>query len=272
MAAETLNQILTAAIADFTEKGYTSPEQLAYWEQRLSQAIDAAMTPDDVMARILRETLQKTFQQQIDGFRILRLHPGVARFSLAKVKPQLHAELNRRVMSSANLIRLNKTEIKAKTLRRFSGWATSVPTGGSDVVARVEERQKIRKGVAGAPYEERRVLIDQGHKFVAALSDIIAVDNGALAGKWFSHWRDPGYNYREDHKERDGQIYVMRNNWALKAGLMKVAGHPYTDELTQPGEDVFCRCRYFYIYHLRDLPTDMVTEAGREKLKQVRAA
>ncbi len=108
-------------------------------------------------------------------------------------------------------------------------------------------------------------MIDQGHKFVSALNDIVAVEGGAIAGKWRSHWKQAGYDYRPDHKERDEKYYAIRGNWALEKGLMN-KGEGYTDDITQPGQEIFCRCAYVYIYSLQKLPEDMLTKKGKELL------
>ncbi|ECG8055094.1 hypothetical protein FM848_23300, partial [Salmonella enterica] len=38
----------------------------------------------------------------------------------------------------------------------------------------------------------------------------------------------------------------------------------YLDEITQPGEEVFCRCYLTYIYNVRSLPDEMKTEKWRK--------
>ena len=38
----------------------------------------------------------------------------------------------------------------------------------------------------------------------------------------------------------------------------------YLDEITQPGEEVFCRCYVTYLYNLRSIPEDMLTQKGRK--------
>jgi hypothetical protein len=129
----------------------------------------------------------------------------------------------------------------------------------------------MRRAFTSLPFIERRVIVDQGHKLTASIHEIVAIDGGAIAGIWHSRWREIGYDYREDHKDRDRRIYVIRNNWALKRGLMRLAGREYTDQITQPAEEVFCRCHYEYLYTLRDLPPDMLTTKGREELVAARA-
>ena len=198
------------------------------------------------------------------------VNKGVERFTIERIKPSLRAELDRRILASASLIRLNRDAAIEKTIQRFQGWATSIPKGGSGAVAKRETKDDIRKSLAQLPFEERRVLIDQGHKLTSSISEILATDGGAIAGVWRSHWRQSGYDYRVDHKDRDEKVYTVRDNWAMQAGLMKVGRAGYTDDITKPGEEVFCRCYYSYLYHLRDLPASMLTAKGRAQLERVR--
>lgn len=231
---------ITAAISDITEHGFDSVARVEQWIERIRRAAVESMTPPLVLERALRDTMQAIYQRMIERGGIAKLHPGVARFTIDKVKPQLRSELDRRIMASASLIKLNQAEAVEKTVQRFSGWATSVPAGGSDAVSRSEVKAGIRKSLAQLPFAERRVLIDQGHKFTSALSNIIAVDGGALAAIWHSHWRQPGYHYREDHKERDKLVYAVRGNWAIEKGLMRKGPDGYLDDITQPAEEPFC--------------------------------
>ena len=127
-------------------------------------------------------------------------------------------------------------------------------------------------GVASTEIIERRVLTDQGHKLNAALSDVLAKNSGAIAATWHSHWRQAGYDYRPDHKDRDGKFYLIRDSWAHKAGLVKAGSAGFFDDITQPGEEVYCRCTAVYVTALRGLPPEMLTEKGKAELDRVRAA
>jgi hypothetical protein len=216
-------------------------------------------------------SFRSIFENMVNKGGILRYHDGLPAWRLKQLAPRLHTELDRRIMANAQLIRLNRTRAIETTLQRFSGWSTSIPAGGSKVVDKVDVKSGIRKSLARLPFEERRVLIDQGHKFVGDLNLIIAHDGGAIAGEWHSHFRQAGYNYRPDHKERDGLFFVVPGNWAIEKGFMKAIDGRYTDKITKPGEEIFCRCSYRYVYNLRDLPDDMLTAKGREELERVRA-
>lgn len=268
--AETFRQVITAAVNDFAAHGYDNPQRLEMWLKRIREAAERDLTPPSELAEALKRSLGQVYDRLVTRDGVLRTNPGATRYTLDKVRPALRADLDRRLMASADLIRRNRAEAVEKTLHRFSGWATSIPVGGSDAVERVETKAAIRKSLAQLPFAERRVIIDQGHKLAASINETVARGGGALAAVWHSRWRQPGYNYRVDHKERDEHVYALRDNWALEAGLMKAGPDGYLDDITKPGEEPFCRCSAVYLYNLRDLPDAMVTRKGREELERVR--
>lgn len=260
---KTFYELLTDAINHFSEAGYTSQSELEQWVKILRTAANAMLRPPKITENEIRKVLTSTYSRMIVKGSVLKSNPGISKFTIDKLKPSMRRELDRRVLASTNLIKLNRDEAISTTLRRFQGWATSIPVGGSNVVDRRKEKENIRKPLSKMDFLERRVIIDQTHKFAAALNDTVAEGSGAIAAEWHSRWRRIGYDYREDHKERDEQIYAIRNNWAIEKGLMKAGAMGYTDDITKPGEEVFCSCTYTYIYNLDALPSGMLTEKGR---------
>ena len=102
---------------------------------------------------------------------------------------------------------------------------------------------------------------------------MIAVDGGAIAGRWHHVKRGPpSYDARPEHVARDGKVYLLRGSWALQRGFVKPGSVGFSDQITQPGEEIFCSCWYEFIYALRDLPRDMLTAKGKEALLEARAA
>ncbi len=262
-------ETIDAAIADITQHGFDSIERIADWMTKIRTAAAQTLTPPAVLQNMLAETLRTIYQKLIDRRGIAKYHPGVGRFTIERLRPQLRAELERRIMASANLIRLNRDAAIEKTLQRFSGWATSVPAGGSKIVERGPVKENIRKALASLPFEERRVLIDQGHKFTADLSNVIAMSEGAIAAVWHHHH----VTYpRPEHLDRDGQVFLIRDSWAHQKGLVKAVSGRYVDTIERPGELPLCRCDYEYRYDLRDLPAEMLTAKGRAELMGVHIA
>lgn len=272
-ARSRFQRVLTEAIGDITTHGFDSEERLARWVRELRQAAIESMIPESRLAREIEEALTRVFRRATSSAALRLKHRGIQAYRLEQVKPRLRSELDRRILASANLIKLNREQALAETLRRLAGWATSIPAGGTEVAKREKVRKDVRKSLAGLPFIERRVIIDQGHKLSAAVSEIIAVDGGAIAIMWHSHWREIGYDYRPSHKARDGKVYGLRDSWANKAGYVKRGADGWYDEITAVGEEVFCRCYGTYLYTLGELvkaAPSMLTEKGRERLAEVR--
>jgi hypothetical protein len=265
--------VLKQAVSDLIEHGFDSTERVADWVRRLKAASRESLMPEHEMEEQLRKAFDGDYERLIGDFGILKYHPEVSRFTVERLKPQLRAEHDRRRIAARNLIKLNRTAMVEKIDQKFSGWASSIPPGGiREPGARKKAKDQIRSPLKSLPFQERRVFIDQSHKFVANLNNIIATDAGAIAAEWHSRFRVPGYQYREDHKDRDGRIYAIRGNWAMDKGLMKVGSAGYLDQITQPSQEVSCRCWVTYVYSPRRLPDEMLTQKGRSELQRVAAA
>lgn len=217
------------AVKFFLRNGYTSREELERWQGIIRQAAESE-TDDDYMSMV-SERLRKTYYLQVSKAGALERHKGLSRFTLNYMEPKLRSELDRRILASADLIKLNRTAAINKTVQRFSGWATSIPVqdyvgGGLSPSSRSGVNYNcdhIQKSAQQVDYEARRVMIDQSHKLIANIDNIIATSNNAIAAEWHSHWRQAGYDYREDHKERDKQVYLIRGNWAQKMDTSRLA-------------------------------------------------
>lgn len=274
----TFFETVTAAVADITEHGYDSDRRLDYWVEQIRKAAIDSLISEPELQEKLKTVLGAAYDRLVERGRILQHHPGVGRFTIARIKPKLRAELDRRILASANLIRLNRQQTIADTLKRFQGWATSIPIGGSRTVDRGEIKNHVRKELASLPFRERRVLIDQANKLFCSVNAILATDQGAIAAEWRSNYRQLGYDFRPEHRDRDSRyrgpdwVYLIRGSWAHKRGLVKAGKAGFVDQITQPSEEIFCRCFWAHHYSLSRLPDAMLTERGRKALAQTRSA
>jgi hypothetical protein len=258
--------VLSEAIKDVVANGFDSLERITFWTEQLNTAAESMLISDGAMETQLRDTLRLVYKRLVLDDGLAKYHPGMSGQALRGVQSQLQSELDRRVMVALDLVRLSRQTAIQQMLRSFVGWATSVPEGGGKARP---PREMLRKSFNGLAASQRGVLIDQGHKLTSAINHIVAVGSSAIAARWHSHWRQPGYNYREDHKERDELVYAIRDNWAILQGLM-TRGAGYLDAITQPGEERHCRCYAIYLYNLRQLPEDMLTKKGVLELDRVR--
>lgn len=265
-----LNETIDKAVNDLVEHGYDKAERVLYWQEQIRRAADAALKGEQFVTQTLRRVLGSVFKRLVGKGGMLRHHQGVERFTLERLTPTMRGELDRRIMASADLIRMNRKSAIEKTLQRFTGWSTSIPAGGTKAQPKPEVKADLKKSFRQLPFHERRVLIDQGHKLTASINEVMAQEGGAIAVVWHSHWRQAGYAFRPDHKERDKQVYAVRGSWAYEDGLAKKGDAGWYDDITAVAEEPFCRCYAEFIYNLRDLPKAMLTKKGEETLAQVR--
>lgn len=265
----TYAETITAAINDLAENGY-SETRLSYWQREIRAAAERSFRTMAQMEADLKAAMGAIYRRMIDNGGAAKFHPGVGRFTLDRLKPELRLALERRQTASRELIKLNREESMLREQRRLAGWASSIPPGGTDQVARAKLKAEIKKPLASLPFEERRVIIDQGHKLAANINLVIAEGGNAIAAKWHDRGKtDRHYDARPEHLARSGKIFLIRGSWALEAGLIKPV-NGYTDEIEQVAELPFCSCWYEYFYNLRQLPFDMLTKKGETALAEAR--
>ena len=264
MKPASFKELLREALQFFSANGYTSEADLQDWLLRLHRALEQELPSDDATRRELASILATIYKREVDRSGVIKRVPGVSRYTLDRISPTLRAELDRRIFAGVDLIKLNRAEAVQKTLKRFSGWTSSVPKGGSPTTDLRAVATEIGKPTAELKFQRRRVAVDQGHKLSAAISHVVAMGNGAIAGIWHDRGeQDHGYDARPEHLARSGTTFLVRDSWGMTEGLMKKAGLTYYDEIDQVAQLPFCSCYMTWIVSPRELPPENLTAKGR---------
>lgn len=263
---KTFFQIVTEAINYYLKHDWTSKEKLLEWNKKIRIAATRSFPKESQVTNHLKSIYTKAVTHE----GLLKNTPvgGPTKITLEKIKPSLRKELDKRIFASANLIKLNREQAIEKTLQRFNGWVTSSPPDGYFDPKKRQEKARILKSVQDLDFESRRLAIDQGHKLAANIKDLLARKGNAVAYKWHSQWRRLDYNFREDHKERDEKIYIIRGSWADEKGYLNPV-NGYYDEMTAVAEEPFCSCSVFAIYAPQKLPEEYLTEEGERAFKRI---
>ncbi|EKS4617637.1 hypothetical protein QB788_003486 [Salmonella enterica] len=262
---KTFYQVLTEAVNYYVDNGWDSQQSLLEWSRKLHLAARREMPDVDVAKKHLTTIYRRLV---VDGG-VFRDQPadGPKKVTLDKIKPELRKELDKRIFASANLIKLNREQAIEKTLQRFQGWVSSIPPDGVSELDKTEQKAKIKASLNDPDFISRRVAIDQGHKLASNVKYLLSIQGGAIAFRWHSNYRRPGYNFRPDHKDRDDKIYLVRGSWAVEQGLIAPV-YGYYDEITAAGEEVFCSCQVFPIYAPQKLPDEFLTEKGKREFNR----
>lgn len=253
---------LAAALEEFRRTGYDSRDRLNYWLGQLRIAANRVLPSPEQSRRAIQAALGKMFRDATSKAGFNRAHPALTQYALQRMGPKLAPILERRIMASADLIKLHREQSIEKVLQRFSGLVTSIPEGGTRSFDTRKDKAAIGKSLRQMSFEERRVVIDQGHKLVANVQQTVAESNDALGFFW-RHIHQAHYDARPDHEARDGKFFALRGNWAIEAGLMKRGPNPYSDEIDTPSVAPYCRCWAVWVYNIRELPPECLTEKGR---------
>ncbi|WP_336240451.1 hypothetical protein [Citrobacter werkmanii] len=263
--SKTFYQVLTEAVNYYVDNGWDSQRSLIEWSRKLRVAASREMPDDDAAKKHLTSVYRRLV---IDGGALRDQPPdGPKKVTLDKLRPEFRKELDKRIFASANLIELNRSQAVEKTLQRFQGWVSSIPPDGVSELDKNQQKAQIKASLNDPDFIARRVAIDQGHKLASNVKYLLSMQGGAIAFRWHSNWRRPGYNYRDDHKHRDDNIYLVRGSWAIEQGLI-VPVHGFYDEITAAGEEVYCSCQVFPIYAPQKLPIEFLTEKGKREFNR----
>jgi hypothetical protein len=256
--------VVSAAISDLEDHGFDGMARVDRWVGLLSRDAVASAPVMPAVVADLNRRLDKEYKRAVHTQRG-KHHVGLEPSAIRAVEASLEGMVERRLEAAKVVLEGARSAAIHTAIRRFVGWATSLPAAGqpSDKQARMA-RDGVLKALKGISRAEGRIVDDQCRKLTSDIGGAVASQREAIAGIWHSRWREPGYDYRPDHKDRDLLVYLVRDSWAVRGGLVR--GKRYTDDVTRPAEEPNCKCHYQWVYQLSDLPEAMLTKRGRDYL------
>ena len=100
---ERFYRIVAEAITDFEIHGFDSQQRLDHWMREIAGAAKAAQVPEREVIERLSGQLDRAYRSTLSRPRLARVHPGVGKWTIEKIKPELRGELRRRILASASL-------------------------------------------------------------------------------------------------------------------------------------------------------------------------
>jgi len=149
-----------------------------------------------------------------------------------------------------------------------------VPMGGAKDKEIKSQIGEIKKELRPLAKWDRLFYVHKATCFPAEVEFLFSLEGNPIAAIWRYNPIDERTDYPKtyDHKQRDKLVYAVRGNWAITKGLMKAGPNGYLDEINRPSQEIGCMCHLQWLYSIRGLPTNMMTEKGVSELKRVRAA
>jgi hypothetical protein len=142
----------------------------------------------------------------------------------------------------------------------------------NDIPPTVKERSssisRIKKEIGYLGKWNQLFYTHKAMNFPSEVEYIFVMSDKPLAAVWKYSSLDEQCEYPPavDHKPRDGRVYAVRGNWAEKEGLMKVGPDGYIDDIDRPHQEPGCMCRLQWIFAIRRLPEEMLTDQGRAQI------
>jgi hypothetical protein len=250
---------LKAAMLDIALHGFDPTNRAKDWQYWLLYAL-LKSTPKPKA----KDKITNTFVKETQYSKLKKNHKYLKEAELNRISYKFHDELANRIKIAEDIVDLHIKSTHDDIIRRFIGWASSIPSKGTDgnILDKRKVEASILKPESDLKRKETLVIEDQKRKMITNINDTVAKDTGAIGATWHSNFRQAGYNFRPEHKERDisGKVFIIADNWAEKEGLLA----KYKKE-TEPGEEPNCKCHYKkYIYKLNEFPPEMLTKKGLE--------
>lgn len=112
-------------------------------------------------------------------------------------------------------------------------------------------KKRIIKQYQGADLDSS---LDKARTLLNAADHVKATDNNAIAAIWRA-------KKCAEHASINENVYAIKGCWALKKKMMKVGPAGYLNGIPLPRS---CGCYLTYLYNLRSLPENMLTENARK--------
>jgi hypothetical protein len=237
-------------------------EDVEFLLGQLGIVLDHLPQKTDISAPLTRK-----FKSQVD-YKALHKRHEIEGYIIAALYFLLRDEKDNRIFSAKQLTKMRREETKDTVMRRFAGWASSIPVNRT-ITNKQEIVNFIVKPIKELPKHEKTIVEDQTRKMVSNMDMIVASEAGAIGYFWHSLFRVPGYNYREEHKhlDLDGKFIILKDSWAYKAGYIKRGNQIFQDDIECPGELPNCKCTAKYVYDINSVPKDCLTIKGLEYKK-----
>lgn len=280
-------QSVGKALADFLKSGPCSLHHVTEVQEAIAAIVSSMVTTPETAtenyAATCRESLEKAKQVKGMPTRAISGDGGADTVSasgdhIAKKFPALLPSITERfdwcVKNYSAQARLYFGEQLAEFNALVSRFLEAVPVGGSKDKAIRSRIAEIRSELRSLIKWERLFYTYKAMSFPAELEYLFALEGNPIAAVWHYNVLDEQGEYQKtySHRQRDGHVYAVRRNWAIAKGLMRAGPDGYIDEISRPHQDIGCMCDLQWLYGIRDLPIDMVTEKGRSELTGVRSA
>lgn len=195
-------------------------------------------------------------------------------YKLNQLKPHFRKEMENRIQFSLNLIKTQSQESMLTLTDRFMNWCNG------NHKESLKSSLKLGQTTNKEMKHYNLILQDQTRKMIGNFDNIVAENYGAIGFFWRTRrdsrvvgnptgkYPGKGNKIHGDHYHREGVFFLYENQIKkYKPYLKKEVKTVKELEDGLPGQPIYCRCYAENIYHLEDLPRNLLSKKGKEHLE-----
>ena len=277
-------QVFGLELADFAKSGPASKTHAAEIVQRVDKLIEANATSVDEAVAAYRLHCAAFLERVVEakgipvasvvsaGGDAVREQPKSvdkavsARFD--ELLPVLQALLDEHVDSYAEQASAFFEKQKSAFDAQLAAFLSEIPIGGTKAAVVRSHVNPLKRALSDLLEWGAEMSRLQSMSFVSEVSDFLSPAGGdALAMTW--HYSRPTCLV-PSHEALQGRVYLVRDSWALKQGLLR-ADRAFVDDTRKFRREIGCMCSASWLFYLPSLPEDLLTPAGVAKLAEGQA-
>ena len=182
--------------------------------------------------------------------------------------PALRALLDDHVDSYAEQASVFFAKQKSAFDAQLSAFLSEIPDGGTEAAVVRTHVNPIKRALSDVLEWGAKMRRLQSISFVSEVNDFLTPAGGdALAMTW--HYSRPTCLV-PSHEALHDRVYLVRDSWALKQGLLR-ADAGFVEDTRKFRREIGCMCSSSWLFYLPSLPEYLLTPAGVAKLEKGRA-
>lgn len=223
-----------------------------------------------------RKIINKRYMSFLQN--VYKNHEGLAAYKIKDVQEPFRRALEKRILNSLNLIKFKDEALLAAVEARFINFAID-DSIKDKTLKNLENNLKINEAKKTQRNYVKNILTDQTNRLNSDIDNIVATSNDAIGLIWNTREDNrvvgnptglypKGNDMHNNHFERNKKFFILSSGWAHKKKLLSGEIYEQLEDVKTIGRAINCRCYMYYIYDLRDVPKENLSENGKRYIKK----
>lgn len=217
--------------------------------------------------------IRKIFNKKYHSFLkndFAKRHKNINVFSKSDINAKFRQILEKRILHSLNAIKIKDERLLLELQQRFINF---ISDDKEKTMHNLQENLKANEMLKHSKNYVRNVLREQTSKMNDDIDYTCGMINGAIGLIW--HTQDDikvvgnpnglypkGNELHNNHYKRNNVFFALKDSYATKQKLLNAEIFENLQDIKNIKRAINCRCYYEYIYDLRDVEKQYLTQKG----------